>query len=1033
MKIKGTALVLAVLTLFTALPCAASADEYINAALNQQMSASSYEENHTPGLANDDINDNEEYTYWMSADDDSEAWCQVDLGTAQVISRIEIESRIGNVPETERNNFRVIASNSEDFDDYKVLADISEVYTGLLSQDVGTTERYRYIRAEKTDGEKFSIAEFRVFVNKSSVLQGDEVDNTSGRMVYNMSDTTSVPSDVKDKPYERQVMLLYSLGIIAGYENGLFLPDGSMTRAEFVTCIAKMEMAEYTAVKESFEDVPADYWAYDSIEYAYEKGYIHGVTKTEFEPDSSITTEQAASILIRVMGYQDILSQYGTYPNNVISLASDLKLFDGTKRGFSKPICRADIACMIYNALMCADKEYIFSENNISFKITGEESVLNSKMGIYKGSGKMDAAGITSLTDEAYQGPKNTVSINGTKYFCEIDAAEFLGQTVDFFYREDEDEKYDSIIIIIEKPQKNKVLDIDADELVNFEKNTVTYYKDEKHNNTKKIKISPDVDIVYNGNALRSYDKQTVLPKDGSARFIDSDNDGSYDVIIIEKNDIYAVNWVNLKSKEIYFKNSEEVLKCDDDSAEIAIYYDGRQASLEDICENDILSVAESIGVNNKKIKITVSRENVSGMIERVDSSENALIIDGEEYEYIYGFGMALLTAGSNGTFYLDVKKRIAYFDGNYKKESQYGYLCSARYDNDNEKLVMRIFTVAGDFVKLVCGEKFKIDGYKTDIDETISRLQNTGNLGTIRQLIKYTVNSKNEIIYIDTVTQGADETNENLKLSFVSGSLSYSETGIVGMQFGAADDLVVFAIPANLNQEKDYRIASLAEFKQSQTYSFKAYDADDYRLTKCWVISENKTIKEDSKIAVVHKIVETLNEDDEVRDAMTCLYNGEIVTLTESDGGIISGQNLKKGDICALEVNNRQEITCVEKRFYSSARPSGASDYVLSPDHPQTLNGAYNGKFSGYGTVALKKHGKILVEFDTDTPYSSLMFDCEKEDKALIYVYDSYENEIRMGTSDDIVDAKTAGSTRASKIFFRIDNYDVCEIVVIK
>ena len=60
-------------------------------------------------------------------------------------------------------------------------------------------------------------------------------------------------------------------------------------------------------------------------------------------------------------------------------------------------------------------------------------------------------------------------------------------------------------------------------------------------------------------------------------------------------------------------------------------------------------------------------------------------------------------------------------------------------------------------------------------------------------------------------------------------------------------------------------------------------------------------------------------------------------------------------------------------------------------------------------------------------------MFDCEKEDKALIYVYDSYENEIRMGTSDDIVDAKTAGSTRASKIFFRIDNYDVCEIVVIK
>lgn len=1030
MKIKATALILAVTALAAALPCAA-ADEYINAALNQQMSASSYAAGHMPGMANDDINDNEEYTYWISAADDGGAWCGVDLGTAQMISAVEIEARCGDVPEEERSNFRIIASDSADFGEYEVLAEVSAAYTGGQRFDVGTTERFRYVRAQKTDGKRFSIAELRVFVDKNSVLQGDKVDSTSGRMVYNTQGITTTPADVSGKPYEKQVMLLYALGVIAGYENGLFLPEGNMTRAEFVTCIAKMKAAGYNAEGESFDDVPADYWAFDSVEYAYENGYIHGVTETEFAPDEYITTEQAAAILINVMGYGELLPRYGAYPDNVIRLASALKLFDGTARGFSGPICRADIACMIYNALMCSDKEYIFSGDG-GFKITGEKSVLNSMLDVYKDTGRLDAVGTTSLTDERYSAPENTVSINGTKYFCDADVSELLGQTVDFFYREDDDARYNTIVIITEKPQKNRVTDVDANELIGFEKNAVSYYTDAAHGKTKKINISSAVDVVYNGNALRSYTPETLLPKDGGARFIDNDNDGRYDVIIIEKNDIYAVNWVNTKSRELYFKNSAAVLKCGDDT-ETVIRCNGEELALEDIRENDILSVAESIGSDNKKIKITVSRESVDGTVEKIDAEENTLTVDGGDYKCIYGLALTAFGIGSNGTFYLDAKKRIAYFDQIYKKESRYGYLYSARYSAVDEELALKIFTDTGEFVRLVCSEKFKVDGYRSSAEETIAQLGNTGNAGTVRQLIKYSVNSKNEVTYIDTVARGADETKENLTLSFVSGSLSYSETGVVGMQFAAGDDLVIFAIPDNPEREEDYRISSTAEFEQSQAYSFKAYDADDYRITKCWVINETSKVKEDSALAIVGKIITTVNEDDDVRSAMSCIYKGEIVTLTEKDGGLISAQGLKKGDICAVEVNNRREITSIEKRFYPGTRPDGAADYVLSPEHPQTINGAYNGKFSGYGTVMFKKQGKILVKFDTDTPYSSLMFDCEKEDKAMIYIYDTDEDEIRVGTSDDIADAKTVGDARASRVFFRIHNYDVCEIIVVR
>ena len=96
-------------------------------------------------------------------------------------------------------------------------------------------------------------------------------------------------------------------------------------------------------------------------------------------------------------------------------------------------------------------------------------------------------------------------------------------------------------------------------------------------------------------------------------------------------------------------------------------------------------------------------------------------------------------------------------------------------------------------------------------------------------------------------------------------------------------------------------------------------------------------------------------------------------------------------------------------------------------------MNGYYNGDYSGYGTVISNNNGNIIVEFTTTVPYDSLMFNAVQEYEAEIYVYDTQLDEVRLGSINDILDEKTVGTEKASKMFFRIDDYNLQEIIVFR
>ena len=109
-------------------------------------------------------------------------------------------------------------------------------------------------------------------------------------------------TDVSDHWASDYIKEAVSLGIVNGMPDGTFAPDKEMTRAEFATILWNMEDMPSTDAESGFNDIKENDWYYNQIAWAYQNGYINGVSDSEFNPNGNITREQAMTILYRYAG-----------------------------------------------------------------------------------------------------------------------------------------------------------------------------------------------------------------------------------------------------------------------------------------------------------------------------------------------------------------------------------------------------------------------------------------------------------------------------------------------------------------------------------------------------------------------------------------------------------------------------------------------------------------------------------------------------------------------------------------------------------
>ena len=135
----------------------------------------------------------------------------------------------------------------------------------------------------------------------------------------------SVPAKAYSLPYEdvsdqhwayADILYASQWGLLQGREDGNFHPEDALTRAEFVSILARVGNVQLSRYPGSdFQDVPENAWYAQAVNWANRMGVASGVGNGRFDPGGAVTREQMAT-----MSYQFLKSMGITYGNDNTAL-----------------------------------------------------------------------------------------------------------------------------------------------------------------------------------------------------------------------------------------------------------------------------------------------------------------------------------------------------------------------------------------------------------------------------------------------------------------------------------------------------------------------------------------------------------------------------------------------------------------------------------------------------------------------------------------------------------------------------------------
>lgn len=112
-----------------------------------------------------------------------------------------------------------------------------------------------------------------------------------------------------------------SAGWVNGVSAGKFQPNGTLTRAAFVTMLGRMAGVKDTDYTTSvFRDVPDGEWYTSFVVWATENGIVDGYGDGIFLPQNNITRQEMAKIMAKYLNWKGLdttpSSEISSYPIN---------------------------------------------------------------------------------------------------------------------------------------------------------------------------------------------------------------------------------------------------------------------------------------------------------------------------------------------------------------------------------------------------------------------------------------------------------------------------------------------------------------------------------------------------------------------------------------------------------------------------------------------------------------------------------------------------------------------------------------------
>ncbi|MBI5699586.1 S-layer homology domain-containing protein [Candidatus Saganbacteria bacterium] len=152
---------------------------------------------------------------------------------------------------------------------------------------------------------------------------------------------------------------LATLGIVTGYPDGAFEPGGKVTRAEMSALLIRAQGTPEGESSSDFIDLNRDYWAYQYVSRAAEEGIVKGYPDQTFRPQGQITRAEGVAMIVRYariphgrvyeLPYSDVHGRH--WAIGEITAAKEMGLLkylgDGPFEP-DQPLTRGEVAEMLY-------------------------------------------------------------------------------------------------------------------------------------------------------------------------------------------------------------------------------------------------------------------------------------------------------------------------------------------------------------------------------------------------------------------------------------------------------------------------------------------------------------------------------------------------------------------------------------------------------------------------------------------------------------------------------------------------------------
>lgn len=176
--------------------------------------------------------------------------------------------------------------------------------------------------------------------------------------------------DVQGHWAQQYIEPLANLGIIVGYPDGTFQPDGAVTRAEFAAILNRAFNPPSKRPANSFVDVPENFWGFSAIRSAYQGSFLEGYPENKFQPEQNIPRVEVLVSLATGLEIQPedlaVLSAYADaseipdYAVPAIAAATERQMVvnypELKQLNPNRTATRAEVAAFVYQSLVYSGK-----------------------------------------------------------------------------------------------------------------------------------------------------------------------------------------------------------------------------------------------------------------------------------------------------------------------------------------------------------------------------------------------------------------------------------------------------------------------------------------------------------------------------------------------------------------------------------------------------------------------------------------------------------------------------------------------------